>query len=217
MSSKPQDQKTQAAASAGAQQQDQQLAQNAAQNQAFANQSRSTLFGTYNPETNQYSGGTESAYLNPSSLNTTSLTGPYANEYNTEANTTAQGAKNAVATTTQDLANRGMGKSPAGFAANQEREAFQAQAGQNANNYSNLFGQQHQEALNQYNNANSMLSNNSTGASSLSLQGNSAAAGNYGGLYGTASQQVPTALGSVLGGAAGLAGAGASIYKTYKG
>ena len=212
MSSKAQDQQTQTAASTGAQAQDTQLAANAAKNQQFADQSRSTLFGTYNPNTNQYSGGTESAFLNPSSLNTTSLTGPYANEYNTEANTTAQGAKNAVATSTQDMANRGMGKSPAGFGANQEREAFQTQAGQNASNYSGLFGAQHAEALDQYQKANSMLSNNSTGASSLSLQGNTNAAGNYNGLYGTASQQKQSAWGSVLGAAGGLAGAAAQAY-----
>ncbi len=49
MSTKAQDQQTQTAASTGAQAQDTQLAANAAKNQQFADQSRSTLFGTYNP------------------------------------------------------------------------------------------------------------------------------------------------------------------------
>lgn len=212
MASKPQDQQTQTAASAGATANDATLDANAAANQKFADQSRSTLFGSYNPQTNQYSGGTESQFLNPSSLNTTSLTGPYANAYNTEANTNAQAAKNAVSTSEQNQAAHGMGATPAGYNANQQREAYQDQAQNNAANYSGLFGQQHNEALNQYQNANSMLSNNSTGASSLSLQGNTNAAGNYNGLYGTASQQTPTALGTVLGTVGTLAGAAGQAF-----
>ena len=213
LGTRAQDSTTQTAASTGAQQNDATLDADAAANQAFSDTTRKTLFGSYNPTTNQYSGGTESQFLSPSSLNTTSLTGPYANQYNTEANTTAQGANNAVATTTQDLANRGMGKSPAGFAANQEREAYQNQANTNASNYSNLFGQQHQEAVNQYTNANNLLNSNASQTANLAVQGNTAAAGNYSGLYGTASQQVPTALGTTLnflgqagGGPAGAAG-----------
>ncbi len=108
--------------------------------------------------------------------------------------------------------NKGQGTTPVGYQADEARKAYQDMAGQNASNYSGLFGQQHNEALNQYNNANSMLSNNSTGASSLSLQGNTNAAGNYNGLYGTASQQKQTALGSILGAAGGLASAGAQAY-----
>lgn len=214
MGSKPQDAATQSAASTGAQQQDAQLAANAATNQTFANNSRSSLFGTYNPSTNQYSGGSESQFLDPNALNTTGLTGAYSNLYNTQANQTAQGAKQAVGTTMQNLASRGMGKSPAGFAADQERQAYQSAAGQNGLNYAQDFGNQHSEAVNQYNLANQLLSNNSTGAGTLSGSENGTAAGNYGSLYGTASQQTPTIAGSLLGAAGGLAGAGASIYKT---
>jgi len=212
MSSKAQDQKTQTAASTGAQSNDATLDANAAQNQQFANQSRSTLFGTYNPATNQYSGGTESAALNPSSMNTTGLTGSYANLYNTQANQQAQGAQQAVGTTEQNLASRGMGATPAGFAANQQREAYQTQANNNGQNYANDFGAQHAEAVTNYNNANNMLNSNASGTANLSLQGNTAAAGNYSNLYGTASQQTPTAVGSILGAAGGLAGAGATAY-----
>jgi hypothetical protein len=212
IASKPQDAATQTAASSGAQQNDATLDANAAQNQAFSNQTRTSLFGTYNPQTNSYSGGTESPFLSPSSLNTTSLTGPYSNLYNSQANTTAQGARNAVATSTQDMANRGMGKSPAGFGANQEREAYQNQANQNSTNYATDFGQQHQEAVNQYTNANNLLNSNASQTANLALQGNTAAAGNYSGLYGTASQQVPTALGTTLGTIGTLAGAGATAY-----
>lgn len=212
MSSHAQDQATQTAASTGAQQQDTQLAANAAQNQAFANQARSTLFGTYDPATNQYSGGTESQYLNPSSQDTNNLTGAYQNEYNTVANQNAQGAQRAVQTSQMQGYNQGQGKTPVGYQADQARQAYQTQANNNATAYSGLFGQQHAEDVSNYQNANNMLNSNSTGASNLSLQGNSAAAGNYNGLYGTASQQTPTALGTILGTAGTLAGAAATAY-----
>jgi hypothetical protein len=212
MSTKPQDQATQTAASTGAQGADATLDKNAATNQAFTDQTRTSLFGAYNPSTNSYSGGTESPFLSPSSLNTTGLTGSYANLYNNQSNTTAQGAKNAVATSTQDMANRGMGKSPAGFGADQQRQAYQTQAGQNSTNYASDFGQQHAEAVDQYQKANGMLNSNASQTAGLAVQGNTAAAGNYTGLYGTASQQVPTAFGSVLGAASGLASAGAQAY-----
>lgn len=208
---------TQKATSAASQANDAQLTQNAQQNQQFANQARSTLFGTYNPTTNQYSGGTESQFLNPSSMNTKNLSGAYANEYNTLANQTAQGAQNAVGTSMQNLASRGMGASPAGFAADQQRQAYQTQAGQNGQNYSSLFGQQHQEDVNNFTNANNMLGNNSVGAQNASLQGSGTAAGNYASLYGTSSQQTPSAWSTALGGIAGLAGAGATAYAGRKG
>lgn len=212
MSSKPQDATTQAAASTGAQANDATLDANAAQNQTFANNSRSSLFGTWDPTTNQYTGGSESQYLNPASLNTTGLTGSYDNLYNTQANQTAQGAQQAVGSTIQNLQSRGMGATPAGFAADQQRQAFQTQAGQNGQNYATDFGNQHAEAVNQYNLANTMLSNNGTGAGTLSSTENTNAAGNYSGLYGTASTQTPTALGTILGTAGTLAGAGATAY-----
>lgn len=215
MSSKPADATTQAAASTGAQTNDATLDANAAENQTFANNSRSSLFGTYNPSTNSYSGGTESQFLDPSSLNTTGLTGSYSNLYNSQANQTAQGAQQAVGTTIQNLQSRGMGAAPAGFAADQQRQAFQNQANQNSTNYATDFGNQHQEAVSQYNLANNLLSNNSTGAGTLSGSENGTAAGNYAGLYGTATTPTPTALGTVLGAAGTLAGAGASAYKTY--
>jgi hypothetical protein len=195
MGTSAQDKTTQQQSSAGAQANDQQLAANAAKNQQFSDQTRTTLFGTYNPTTNQYEGGTESSALNPDSLNTKNLTGAYANEYNTIANKNAQGAQEAVGTTMQNLASRGLGKTPAGFAADQQRKAYQDQTSANADAYSGLFGQQHGEAVDRYNNANSMLSNNSQGAANLSVSGNQAAAGNYSGLYGTASQQKQNALG----------------------
>lgn len=208
MGTEAQDKKTQGQASTGAQANDQQLAANAAKNQQFSDQTRTTLFGTYNPQINSYTGGTESQFLDPNSLNTKELTGAYKNEYNTVADQNAQNAQRSVGTTLENLNSHGMGRTPAGFAADQERKAYQDQTNSNANAYSGLFGQQHGEAVNQYNNANTMLNNNSQQAGTLSLQGNSNAANNYGNLYGTASTQKQTALGGILGAGATL-GAGA--------
>ncbi len=207
MGSHAQDSGTQKAASTGAQAQDAQLAANAAQNQQFANTARSTLFGTYNPATNQYSGGTESQYLNPSSQDTKGLTGAYANLYDTQANTTAQGAKDAVGTSQMMAAERGLGSTPNGYTADQMRQAYQTQAGQNAGNYATDFGGQHAEDVQNFQNASNMLNAQSSDAAHNSLAGNTSAAGNYSSLYGTASQQVNNPWAMAAGSIAGLGSA----------
>ena len=191
MGSHAQDSSTQKAASSGAQSNDATLDANAAQNQAFANQARQSLFGTQGAN-GQYSGGSESQYLNPSSMNQSGLSGTYLNQYNNATNNLANQTKNAVGTTMQDMANKGMGKSPAGFAADQERQAYQTQAGQQGNLYAGAAQQQHSDAMTLYQNANNMLNANATNTANLSVQGNQAAAGNYASLYGTASQQTPS-------------------------
>jgi hypothetical protein len=187
MSSSPVDSKTQKQASAGAQNNDQVLAQNAQKNQQFADNTRQSLFGTYSG--GKYSGGSVSDFLDPSKLNQSGLEGTYLNQYNNAANKVATGTKNAVGTTMQDLANRGMGKAPAGFAADQERKAYQDQAGETGDLYAGAAGKQHDDALSNYWNATNMLNSNATNTANLSLQGSQAAAGNYANLYGTASQQ----------------------------
>ena len=209
MGSHAQDSSTQKTASAGATQQDQQLAANAAQNQQFANQSRSALFGTYNPTTNSYSGGTESAALNPANLNQTGLSGSYASLYNNASNQAAQTAQNSVGTTLQSMNSHGMGATPAGFDADQQRQAYQQQAATQGNLYANAFGQQHSDAISAYNSANSLLNGNTSQAGSLSESGNSAAAGNYQGLYGQASTQVANPWATAAGSIAQLGTAGA--------
>lgn len=212
MASKAQDQSTQTAASAGAQQASATQAANAATAQTNSNNQQSTLFGQYNPATNSYSGGTESAALSPASQNTTGLTGSYASLYNNQANQTAQGAQQAVGTTEQNLASRGMGATPAGFAADQQRQAYQTQAGQNGTNYATDFGAQHTEAVNAYNTANGLLANTQAQNQNSATANNAGAAGTNTSLYGTASQQTPTALGTILGTAGTLAGAAATAY-----
>jgi hypothetical protein len=214
MSSSPQDATTQAAASSGAQSSDATLDANAAQNQQFANQARSSLFGTYNPTTGTYSGGSESQFLNPSSLTQNGLQGTYLNQYNNATNNLANQTQDAVGTTMQSMANQGMGKSPAGYAADQERQALQTQAGQEGNLYAAAANGQEQQAQTNYANANNMLNSNATNTANLSVQGNTAAASNYASLYGTASTQVASPLTTVLG---GLAGAGAGVGSAMTG
>lgn len=212
MGSHAQDSGTAAAASKGAQAQDAQLAANASKNQAFADQTRKSLFGDYDAASGKYSGGTVSPYLDPNAMNQKGLSGSYQDTYNNETNHLANQTKNAVGTTMQDLANRGMGKAPAGFAADQERKAYQTQAGQQGDLYSGARTAQHNDAESNYWNATNMLNSNASQTANLSLQGNQAAASNYANLYGTGSQQVQSGWGTALGAVGGLAGAAATAY-----
>src|SRR4051794_36018830 len=113
------DASTAKSASAGAQQQDAVLAENAAKNQAFSDQTRNSLFGKYDPSSGKYGGGTISPFLDPTAIDAKGLNGAYGDTFANATNKVGNQTKNAVATTTQDLANRGMGKAPAGFAADQ--------------------------------------------------------------------------------------------------
>jgi hypothetical protein len=193
------DSKTADAASTAAQANDSVLTANAQQNQSFANNSRSSLFGTYNPATGGFSGGSESAFLNPNSLDQTGLTGTYANQYNNQANAVNQNTQQSVGTTMQNLASRGLGATPAGFAADQERQAYQTGASTLGNDYATALSGEHAEALNHFNNANSMLANEGTGAQSSALAAQGTAASNNASLYGTGEQQTQSPLGTALG------------------
>jgi hypothetical protein len=212
MASKPQDASTQAASSQAAQTAASTQAANAATAQTNSNNEETSLFGNYNPATGTYSGGSESAALSPSSMDTTGLTGSYANEYNKQANTNANAAKDAVSTSIQQQDSRGMGQTPAGFSADQARQAYQTQAANNGANYATDFGAQHTEAVDQYNKANQLLATSQNQNQNSATANNASAAGTNTSLYGTASQQTPTALGTILGTAGTLAGAGATAY-----
>jgi hypothetical protein len=212
MGSHASDSSTAKAASSGSQQQDQVLDQNAAQNQKFANQTRQSLFGTFNPATGTYGGGSVSGFLDPSKLNQTGLSGTYKNQYNTASDTLANQTKNAVGTTLQSLNSRGMGRTPAGFAADQERQAYQNAAGQRASLYGAAAGQQLSDATSNYWQANNMLNSNASQTANLSVQGNTAAAGNYASLYGTAQRQVPSGWAVAGQTLAGMGSAAGSIY-----
>lgn len=207
MSSGPQDSTTQKAASASAEQATATQTANATAAETTANNQVSTLFGTYNPATNQYTGGTQSPYLNPSSMDTKDLSGSYASLYKTQADQQAAAAKQGVATSLQAAASRGMGATPAGYSADQARQAYQQQAQNNSANYSNDFGNQHAEQVSLYGNANQMLANSANQNQNSATSNNSNAAGTSTSLYNTASQQKQSPLGAILGAGATLGGA----------
>lgn len=212
MGSSPADKKTAQSSSAGSQALDQQQAANAQKNQQFADQTRQSLFGTYNPATGQYSGGSESAFLDPNSLDQNGLSGTYLDQYNNAANQGAQTARQGVSTAMQSAANQGMGRMPSGFEADQIRQAYNQQAANQGNLYAAAANQQHQDALTNYWNATNQLNANAGQTADLSQSGNEAAANNYASLYGTAMNQKPSVGASLLGAATGLAGAGATAY-----
>jgi hypothetical protein len=212
LASKPQDASTQAAASTGAQSAATTASQNATTAQNNANNMTSTLFGTYNPKTMQYSGGTESANLNPSNLTQTGLTGSFANEYGAQANASANAAQQGLSTARAQQNADGMGKTPAGYDAEQATKAYQTQAQNNAANYGADFGAQNTQAQNNYANANNLLASATANNQTSATANNNTAAGTNTSLYGTASQQVPTALGTVLGTVGTLAGAAGAAF-----
>jgi hypothetical protein len=208
MSSSPVDSATQQASSAATLATQQTQNANAAAAETASQQQTKTLFGTYNPATNTYTGGTESANLNPSSIDTKGLSGSYASLYNTQADQQAAGAQKGVTTSLQNEASHGMGATPAGYAADQQRQAYQTQAANNSANYSNDFGNQNTQQVSLYNNANSMLANSANQNQNSATSNNSNANSADTSLYGTASQQVQNPLAAGIGAVATLGGAG---------
>ena len=104
MGSHAQDQSTQTAASAAAQQASATQAKNAATAQTNANNMSTSLYGTYDPTTNSYTGGSVSGFLDPSKLNQTGLYGTYLQQYNNAANRVANNTNDAVGSTFRNMA-----------------------------------------------------------------------------------------------------------------
>lgn len=150
--------------------------------------------------------------MDPTSLTQKGLTGTYGQQYRVAADQNANQQQQAVKTTLQDLNNRGMGATPAGFAADQERKAYADQASTNATNYAAASGQQNTDALTNYWNANNMLNTYGTTQGAQAISNNQGAAGTNTSLYGTASQQKPGLLGSLVSGAASVGGAAVTKY-----
>lgn len=207
MSSSPQDSATQQASSAAAQQASATQAANAATAQTNANNMSTSLYGTYDPTTNSYTGGSESNFLNPANLTQTGLSGSYLNAYNNAANGVANNTQNSVGTTMQNLASRGLGATPTGFGADQERQAYQTEAGQLGTLYSGAAGQQLTDATNNYWQATNGLNGAANTNQASATANNAGAAGTNTSLYGTASQQVASPWATALGSVAGAAGA----------
>jgi len=182
-------------------------AKNAATAQTNANNMSTSLYGTYDPATNSYSGGSVSGFLDPSKLNQTGLSGTYLNQYNNAANQVANNTNNAVGSTFRNMASRGMGTTPTGFGADEQRKAYQTEAGQLGTLYGGAAGQQLSDATNNYWNANNLLNgaaNTNQSSATANLNG---ASGTNTSLYGNASQQVQSPWATALG-AVGTLGAG---------
>lgn len=213
MGSNSVDSGTMKSSSAGAQSGASTLSGYGSQNEQTGTNLQSKLFGNGTAG----STGTMSAMMNPSSLNVTGPTGAYATQYTNAANQNAAQTNQALTSTNRAMANRGQGGQPGGANAALTEQAYQGQANTNANNYANYGMQSYQNALSNFWNANNLAG--STASSDLSQAGSEQSGANSTNtsLYGTSSQQKQSPWGAVLGGAAGLAGAGASIYKTAKG
>lgn len=209
MGSSPVDKSTQQSSSAAATALSATQAANAAAAQQKANSTAQQQFGTYDAATGKYSGGTESQFLDPNSLNQNGLTGTYQNQYNNAANNNANTAANSVGTTIANLNSRGMGATPAGFDADLQRKAYADQAASNSANYSNLSQSQLTNALSNYWNANNALSAYGTNQQNAALTGNANANSTNTSLYGTASQQKQNPVAGIIGAAAG---AGATAF-----
>ena len=97
-----------------------------------------------------------------------------------------------------------MGATPAGYEADQQRQAYQTQAQNNSTNYANDFGGQHGEQVSLYNNANSMLANSANQNQNSATNNNNGAAGTSTSLYGNASTQVANPWATAAGAVAGL-------------
>jgi hypothetical protein len=212
MGTKAVDQKQANTSSAAANQLSATQAANAATAQTNANNMSTSLYGTYNPSTNSYTGGSESQFLDPSKLTQTGLYGTYLNQYNTAADRLANNTQNAVGSTFRDMASRGEGATPAGFEADQERKAYQTEAAQLGTLYGGASQQQLADTTSNYWNATNNL-NNSANTNQASATANlNGAAGTNTSLYGTASQQKQSPWATALGAVGGLAGAGATAY-----
>jgi Hom_end-associated Hint len=147
--------------------------------------------------------------MNPANLTQTGLNPAYTAQFNQGKDQIAQSTAQQKGALAQSFANSGAtgSSTPNGFQADQMRQLGSSQADQQGQLYSGLMGSQYNNALNNFWNANNIASGNAaTGAST-----STAAAGNSGSssasIYGTAGQQTPSTLNSVLG-AVGTAGAG---------
>jgi hypothetical protein len=209
--SSPVDAATQKASSTAAQTTSATQAANAQKQQANSDAAYKSQFGTQGAD-GTYSGGTVSQFLNPSSLNQTGLNSTYGNAYRTAADQTNKTGQQAVSSTIQNLNNRGMGTTPAGFSADQQRQALQTAADTNAKSYTGLSTQQYQDALNNYWNAQNMLNSYGSGQAQLATSNNQGSSGTNTSLYGTSSQQKQNPL---IAGLGAVAGAGSAAITKY--
>ena len=194
MGSKPRDSGTAQSSSAGAQAADQALASQANQSTAYAKQAHDILFGADGKS------GNLSGFLDPKSLDISAPSGVYKTQYNQDVSNIAQQSKQVQGSVARNLASRGFGNAPAGFAADEERQAAQDQVAQEGAAFTNYAGKSYQDALQNFWNATNIATGAGAAATNAAISADSSAANNYANLYGSAIQPTPSALGTVLGG-----------------
>jgi|SRR5579862_877730 len=148
-------------------------------------------------------GGTLSGMMDPASLNTGNPTGAYKTAWNNAQNQIGQNYKNERGTLAQSWANSGMSgnNTPSGFQADQSRKLSSSEADTRGNTYTGIVGQQHQDALNNFWNANNLASGQAASATGGSTTGAGNAGSSSAALYGTAGQYHPSPFGSIAGSA----------------
>lgn len=196
MSSKPRDSSTMGAASSGAQASDAALAAQANQSTAYAKQAHDTLFGS---GTTGSTGGTLSNFLDPNSLNVSAPTGAYKLQYNQAVGNIAKQSQQTQGSLARSYASRGFGNAPAGFQADQQRQAAEDATSQKGAAFTQLAGQSYQDALSNFWNATNIASGSAATNTNAAIAADSSAANNYANLYGTASTPNPSVLGGVIG------------------
>jgi hypothetical protein len=155
--------------------------------------------------------GSLTNYLNPALLNVTQPTGAYKTAYNLGTDTLAQNYDQQRGSLSQAWANKGFtgSSTPTGFLADQMRKLGNSQADSQGSLFTGTVGQQYQDALNNFWNA-----NNISAGQSATLAGTSDAASKdsgttANGVYQTAGAAAPSVLGSALG-AVGTTGTAAT-------
>jgi|SRR5579884_854831 len=197
-----------AQANAAANSSEQQSASLSNTNQQQQGQLNNYLFGSGGPGSG--TGGSLTPMMNPASLNVTQPTGAYKAQLNNTENQLNQNFNNQRGSLAQTWANNGFAAGmPNGFQADAMRQLSRDQADANGQAFASTVGQQYQDSLNNFWNANNIASGQLSGARSGALQGAQQEGSTATGIYGTAGQYHQGALQSV--GTAFAGGVGSSL------
>lgn len=166
------------------------------------------MFGNVDSTGKITSSGTLSPFTDPNTLNTTGPSGPYQFLYNRQAEGISRDAKNSRATSRDAYANRGFSMGSGAQAADDTKLAL-GEAEAKGSAYGDAWNSSHQEALNNFWNANNLMAGQAAQQSGAGLQGLSSSASTYNNLYGTAGQgQYQPGIGAAILGGIGTAAGG---------
>lgn len=153
--------------------------------------------------------GSLTKFMDPNSLNVSAPTGNYATQYNNATNQLSQNYKMQRGALAQGFANNGFAAGmPSGFQADQDRKLASSEADTRGNLFAATTGQQYQDALNNFWNANNIASGQAASARTGAIQASDNAGNIESNLYGTAGRQAtPSSLPGAAVGAGGTVGA----------